>query len=160
MISVEDNRNEKEDYIERSLFTKYLANRKNEGQRLKYLAKMKEYLEQIKIKKVSSTIEDMRINLSFQPGEFDCDNRIVFQYYFAVWLKNMGYKSEHNKKMMLEKLHLILPKHLVLHGVKFYDHLGQGFLSGLQRFSMLEEICANGWEFFCRVVEAHLQKCE
>lgn len=31
MISVEDNRNDKEDYIERSLFTKYLGNRKNEG---------------------------------------------------------------------------------------------------------------------------------
>lgn len=39
---------------------------------------MKEYLEQIKIKKVSSTIEDMRINLAFQPEEFDCDDRLVF----------------------------------------------------------------------------------
>lgn len=46
----------------------------------------------------------------------------------------MGYRSEHNKKMLLERLHVTLPKHLILEGIKFYEHLGEGYLSGLQRF--------------------------
>ncbi len=78
MISVEDDRNEKEDYVERSLFMRFLINRKNEASRQKYLSKMKAYLRGLNNKKANCILESMAINLAFVPGGANCEDELVF----------------------------------------------------------------------------------
>lgn len=48
----------------------------------------------------------------------------------ALWIDNMGYRSEENKKMILERLHQAVPPNLVLNCLAFYETLGANQIKG------------------------------